>query len=638
MEQMPPYTQQQSYPAYQPRKSRWWIVLLIFIMLFFFGVIFFIVGLFTLVKGPFTEKPVEIKSGSVIELRVRGELAENLQTAPLALLGGETQNATLLDVINGIQRAKEDERIRGLYYRSGGLDCGMAKASEIRDALIDFKESGKFFEAYLDFGGELDYYFASVADSIFMPTEGILELNGFAIEDIFWKETLDKIGIQFYVEQFEEFKSAGESYSRTGFSAPARQSLRDLLNQRQETFLHAITASRKMERETTAAAFNRGIYTADSLLEHGFIDAIRPEGYVRERLLRRTADDDTTQKKSPLITMATYAHSADKSSREIAQGKQIALIYASGVIMSGETESTPILDEAIVASRAFVRYIRQAREDKRIKAIILRIDSPGGSVMASDEIWEELERTRTVKPVYASMSDVAASGGYYIAMACDTLIAHPESITGSIGVISTIPNLSGLLKKIGAHADTLKSTDGALFLNPLFPFSEKDRKQYRQLSANTYQRFVQRVADSRGKTFEAARLLARGRVWTGSAAYTHGLVDTLGGLRTALNLAKRRIGIPPDQRVRLRVYPQPQEPWDVFKKLFEQLSEGDTRASRLLASGERRGAAALVDLPGWPLLPQSVRSQLAYLVLLHRIGAEERILAALPSISPVRMK
>ena len=633
MEQMPPYsaTQQQTMPAVARRKSRWWIVLLILFLLFVFGVIFFMVGLLALVKGPFSEKPVEIKPGSVVELRVRGQLGENLQTAPLSLLGTETQSATFLELINGIQRAATDDRIRGLYYRSGDLLCGMAKAVEIRDALIKFKESGKFFKAYLDIGGELDYFFASAADSIFMPTEGMFELNGFAIEDLFWKETLDKIGVQFYVEQFEEFKSAGESYSRTGFSAPARQSLREILIQRQQILLQAVAAGRKLEPAMVSAAFNRGLYSADSLLELGFIDATRSEGSVRDHLLTRESEQDSS-KKIPLISMAHYARSADKSGQEVVQGKQIALIYASGVIMPGEDEMIPLLDEATIASRKFVRYIRQARDDKRIKAIILRIDSPGGSVMASDEIWEEIGRARKIKPVYASMSDVAASGGYYIAMACDTLIAHPASITGSIGVISTIPNLSGALKKIGAHTDSLKTAEGALFLNPLYPFTDKDKKKFRQLSANIYQRFVQRVADSRGKSFEEARLLARGRVWTGEAAYTHGLVDTLGGLRTALDLAKRRIGIGADQKVRLRVFPQPQEPWDLFKKLFEQLSNQNSSRSRLEA------ASLASTLPAWPLLPEQVRSQLEYLALLHRLGERERILAAMPSIAPLAVK
>ncbi len=258
--------------------------------------------------------------------------------------------------------------------------------------------------------------------------------------------------------------------------------------------------------------------------------------------------------------------------------------------------------------------------------------------MASDEIWEEIERAKAVKPVYASMSDVAASGGYYIAMACDTIIAHPQSITGSIGVISTIPNLSGMLKKIGAHVDTLKSTNSALFLDPLLPFSEKDRKLFRQLSANTYQRFVQRVADSRGKTFAEARELARGRVWTGEAAFANGLVDTLGGFRTALTLAKRRIGVAEGQKVRLRIFPQPQEPWDVFRKLIDQLSEQGNGGRMMSAENRRINAEMAGSLPLLPLLPEAMRSQLHYLLLLHQIGAEERVLAALPSIAPLQIR
>ncbi len=301
MEQMPPYSQVQTqgYPPQPPRKSRWWIVIVAIMALFLFMFLFFIIGILTLVKGPFAEKPIEVKPESVIELRIRGTLEEHIRTAPLALLGGETQSATFFDLLNGIQRAKNDNRIRGLYYRSGDLSCGMAKATEIRDALLDFRKSGKFFHAYIDFGAELDYYFASAADSIFMPTEGMLEFNGFAIQDIFWKETLDKVGVQFYVEQFEEFKAAGESYSRTGFSAPARQSLGDLLRQRHETFLNAISAGRNLEPGLAGAALSRGIYSADSLLAQGFIDGVRSEGDVRDHFRLRKAAGDSSGKKGP---------------------------------------------------------------------------------------------------------------------------------------------------------------------------------------------------------------------------------------------------------------------------------------------------------------------------------------------------
>ena len=634
MEQMSPYPP----PPPQPRRrSRWWIPLVLFLGFGLFGFIFLIIGLVTLIGGPFAEKPVEIKAGSVLELRVNGSLNENQRTAPLAVLGSETQSASFLDLLNGLQRAKTDDRIIGLYYRSGGLSCGFAKATEIRDALLDFKQSGKFFHAFIDVGGELDYYFASAADSIFMPTEGMLELNGFAIEDIFWKESLEKVGIEFYVEAFEEFKSAGESYSRTGFSAPARQSLRALLQQRQHTMLDAIAQGRHLEKEAAAAALNRGIYTADSLQALGFIDAIRSEGTVQEHFKRRPTPADSVSKKAPLVTMGGYIHSPEKGKQEVVENRQIAVIYASGMILPGEGDATPILEEAVVASRSYARYLRQAREDKRIKAIILRIDSPGGSVMAADEIWEEVVKTRRVKPIYASMSDVAASGGYYIAMGCDTIIAHPQSITGSIGVVSTIPNVSKMLGKIGAHVDTLKSTEGALFLNPLLRFSAADQKKFHQLSASIYQRFVERVATSRGKTFEQARQLARGRVWTGEAAHDYGLIDTLGGYRTALNIAKRRIGIAPDQKVRLRVYPPPQEPWDALKKLFEQLTKEDSGMGSRTAWNASAGSLAAA-LPMWPLLPAPVREQLNYLLILQRLGQREPVLAALPSISPLQIR
>ncbi len=620
-------------PATPRPKNRWWIVLLIVFGVLIFGFIFMAVGFIALLRGSFESKPVSIKSNTVLQLHVRGYIEEYARTAPLALLSSESGHATsFLDLLTAIGHAKEDDRILGLFYRSGDFKCGMAKASELREALRDFKSSGKFIHAYLDLGGELDYYFASVADSIFMPTEGMMELNGFAIQDIFWKESLEKIGIRFHVQQFEEYKSAAESYSRTGFSPFARQSYQALLSARYQAYLQTICADRKLDVRHADAALKRGVYTADTLLALNFIDAIRPESYVRDHLLHLTNGGDSSKHKNTMIAINTYIQGYDKqpAKETIARDKQIAVIFGSGMMLPGDEEAMPAFSESYIASRTFARYLQQARDDKRIKAVILRIDSPGGSVMAADEIWEEIERTKQLKPVYASLSDVAASGGYYMAMACDTIITHAQTVTGSIGVISAIPNFSQSLSKLSASTDTIATSPSALFLNPLMPFTEQDKRQFFRLSANIYQRFVERVAQSRGKTFPQTRELAKGRVWSGEAAVKNGLADTLGGFQTALDMAKRRIGIPEGQKVRLRFYPQPEDPWDAFMKLFDQFKVAENATMALDAK------SLTAAWPAWTLLPETVKQQLVYLLFLNYLSEHEKVLTALPALPLIK--
>ncbi len=613
------------------RRSSGCLIVAIIIGVVFVGFILLMAVFIGVFKGSFASKPVTIKPNTIVQLRISGTIEERSSSNPFSILGAKKQgDLTFFDVLQTLQRAKEDENIIGLYYRGGELRSGMAKAMELRDALKDFKTSGKFIYAFIETGNELDYLFASVADTIYMPTEGLLEMNGFAIEDIFWPDTFDKLGIKFHVDQFEEYKSAGESYTRKKFSPYAREALGDLLQQYYETLIRGIAQSRHLPPTFVRSALSRGIYTADSLLALGFIDRIQTESTVKERMLDNTKGaTDSVQarkKKRHLVMLGQYSKSlATKAvKQEIIKDKQIALISATGIILPGEVENAPFVSEDVIASQTFIRYLKQAREDKRIKAIILRIDSPGDSVLAADAIWEEVIKTKKVKPIYASLSDVAASGGYYIAMACDSIIAHPETITGSIGVISTIPNFSGTLAKIGAHVDTVTTSPSALFFDPFLPFSERDKRLLRTYSASAYKRFVERVADSRSMTFEQARKVARGRVWTGEAALRHGLVDTLGGLQTALNLVKRRIGVAPDQKVRLRMFPPKPDPIDAFLKLFEQLSEQQSSHMHI----SKRNLAAMIPL--WDLWPESFKKQFIYFWYLNQLGSRERILMAMP--------
>lgn len=690
------YPQYPKYPPYptERRRSRWWIPVVI-ICVIIFGFIAVIVGLIAAVGSSFKNKTVVIREKTVLQLKIAGTLEERSSASFFDVLLSDNNPVTYLDVLIAIKRAKDDKNIVGMYLTGGDFKAGFSKANEIRAALEDFKTSGKFIYSFIETGDERDYFLASVADSVFMPTEGLLEMNGFATTRTFLKGTLDKIGVEFYVFQFEEYKSFVEQFTRKGYSEPAKQEDRELLTNRLKTFVQAVAGTRKMDEAAVNAALARGVYTTDSLLALGFIDGLRSEGGVRDAMRDRIAngsivlntekpeqpvkkgdrkdDKSDTQKsnakdngksedksknraedksnnnenseplgKSEKLHLVTLAKYVDSDSYKDAGGDdktnsntQIALIAASGsIVSSGDS------DENIVAS-ALIKNIQKARENKKIKAIILRIDSPGGSVIASDAIWEEIVRTRAVKPVYASMSDVAASGGYYIAMPCDTIIAHPTTITGSIGLFLILPNASKLINNLGVSVDTVKSSPDAIPYDPALPLTDANKQRLYKQSETIYKRFVSRMAESRHKTFEDARAVAKGRVWTGVAARERGLVDTLGGLYTAIGIAKRRLGIAEGTRVTIKRYPEQKDSYQrVMERIFNDDKENENGVSlreELNQALRRKSEADMQEkIPFWTLIPESVRPQIQYLLKLSTMARTEQVLMVLPAIPDIR--
>jgi protease-4 len=608
------------------RKSRWWIPVVIILSVFVFGFFIVAVGLFALFGSAFKSKPVVVKPHSVLRLHVQGPLEEYASPGPFSFLDSNTDgDVNFLQAITAIKRAKDDDHIAGAYYHSGDIWAGFAKAIELKEALVEFKKAGKFIHAFLEFGSELDYFFASLADSIYMPAEGIAQLNGFGVSELFLKGTYDKIGFDFHVEQFEEYKSAGETYNRKKFSDPARRNIEEIMWQRFATYTNTIAENRNLPVDRVSTLIRKGLYSADELLEHGFIDNILPEGEVHERIKKAVYGDsvNVADEKLNTISLAKYAQSDSyKRSGKPATSAQIAIILGSGMIVPGETGDVSPFSEPLIGSTTFSRYLKKAREDKKTDAVILRIDSPGGSVLAADAIWEEIKKTAEVKPVYATMSDVAASGGYYIAMACDTIIAHPQTITGSIGVISIIPNFAKALDKIGASVDTISTGKSAFFLHPYLPLIDEDKLKFHALSERVYHRFVEKVAQARNMPFEKARELARGRVWIGEDALKVGLVDTLGGFQTAINIVKRRLGVPEDAKVRVRFYPEPRDSFSAFINFLRYFTE-----SRLNPKSKETPVSTTAVSA---ILPRELQAQIDYLYALYRLSLNERILVALP--------
>ncbi len=623
----------------QPRKSRWWIPVVIIVGIIAAIIIFFIAGI-AVITSSFEKEPYSVKNNSVLYLNLSGSLEERVKDSPFNFMN-MNNNFTFSELMIAIKRAKTDERIGGIFIKNSIASMGFAKAEEIKDAIDDFRKSGKFVYAYMDFGKELDYYLALSADKIFVPREGLMELNGFAVTSLFYKDMFEKIGIDYFVLGFEDFKSAAEPYSRTSFSDSARYQYRVLLDQRLNHFVDAVVESRGIEKQLVSDALNRGIYSADTLLALGFVDSLLFEEdvkqLIKEKIFGSKTDAKKGKKKSDnkysLVSVGKYMQDLPevKDKKMITdRSKQIAIIYASGPLV--EQMQGQFSDELQITSKEFIASLKKAREDDDVKVIIIRIDSPGGSVMTSDAIYEEIKNTTKIKPVYASMSDVAASGGYYIASPCDTIIAHPSTITGSIGVVMAIPNFSKLVDNVYLKVDTISTGPAATQLSGLVPLKDTDKEKVRVLAKNVYDRFIKKVAKHRHKTYDEIREIAKGRVWTGEDAYKIGLVDVLGGMETALSLAKKRMGVPDSMKVYIQEYPERKDQMALILQLFglDDGNDDEVKSSFSETMAKLLGVKAEDFLPAYSNLPENVKTQLKHVANIMKISEKEKVLMTLP--------
>ncbi|TAL67055.1 MAG: signal peptide peptidase SppA [Bacteroidetes bacterium] len=628
--QMPPGY----YPPYQQKKSRWWIpvVIVVGVLIVFFSII---IGIFSAIGSSFSKEPFTVKDNSVLYLDFGKVVGESPSNNPFNFLGEES-HATFFDILTAIKAAKDDNRIKGIFFKSTPNNMGLARANEIQNALKDFKQSGKFIYAYIETGREQDYYFALPADKIYMPSEGILEMNGFGGASMFLKGFFDKLGIEFYVLGFEDFKSAGESLSRKNFSDSSRYQLQVILNQRLKMFVDAVVDFRKMDRKLVMDVLNRGVYSADSLKALGFIDEFAQESDVKdmlkEKIFGKTKPDDK-DKKLRLVSVSNYTDDLPEVKKEnlASEKNQIAIIFAEGSVM--DEGGSPFSSEKVICTKEMVKYLKKAREDKDVKAIILRINSPGGSVITSDAIRDEIIKTKKVKPIFASMGDIAGSGGYYIPMACDTIIAHPATITGSIGVILAVPNFHGLLNKLDITVDTISSNPGANSLNGLLPYSDVEKKKLYNIGKPIYDRFIQKVAQHRHKTFEEAHALAKGRVWTGEDALKRGLVDVNGGLFDAISIVKKRIGVPEKMKVRVKIYPEPVDEVTALLRMFGFEKENDDAST---GNFFKKNLSAIFGVSRddvyyfYNSMPDGMKQQVNYMLDILGISQKERVIMAMP--------
>jgi protease IV len=519
----------------------------------------------------------------ILELDLTDGIAETRPADPVsAVLARHRQ--VLSDVLDGLRRARADDRVRGLVARVGGRPIGLAVVQELRRAIREFGDAGKTTVAWAEsFGefsaGNVSYYLATAFDSIFLQPSGDLGLTGIAVERVFLRGALDKIGADFQVAKRHEYKSAAEQLTERHFSEPAREETERLTASVTEQLAGAIADRRRLSREQVSQLIDRGPYLAAQALDAGLVDSLgyRDEVYAS---IREQAGADAV-----LLYLGRYqrARALAERVRKLPAWHEpvVALIHATGPIRRGRSGRGPLSGGAM-GSDTIAAAIRSASSDDQVRAVVLRVNSPGGSYVASDTIWREVVRAReTGKPVVVSMGDVAASGGYFISMAADVIVAQPGTVTGSIGVLTGKPVLGETLGRAGITSDLILQGAHAAMFSQLRPFTPDEWALVDDWLDHIYADFTGKVAEGRGMTVERVHELARGRVWTGADALANGLVDELGGLDRALAVARGRAGLPDSAPV--RAYPRVR-PLDRLHPAASSESRGAAGAS-LLASG-----------------------------------------------------
>lgn len=473
----------------------------------------------------------------------------------------------LNDILNNIKKAKSDPDIKGIYLDLSVIPAGIATVEEIRNALIDFKESGKFILSYADTYTQPSYYLASVADKVYMNPEGLLMFVGLRSEIMFFKEALDKLGIEPQIIRHGKFKSAVEPFMYTKMSDENREQIKTYMGSIWDQMLKGISAQRNISvKKLNELADNLTLRDAQATVDNGLIDGLKYKDQVLSELASLTGKTD--EQKIEHISLAKYTKVPDKKRKSFEKNK-IAVIYASGTVMMGEGEEGTIGSDRI--SRAF----REARKDSSIKAIVFRVNSGGGSALASEVIWREVKLAQETKPVIASLGDVAASGGYYIVAPAQKIIASPNTITGSIGVFGLLFNGKKLLNdKLGIHVSVVKTnkfSDLGTFSRSL---TAQEREVIQYSIEDTYDNFISHVAEGRHMKKEEVDKIGQGRVWSGANAINIGLIDSFGGLEDAIQVAAEAANL---ENYRIVDYPKLKEPLQQFIEEFQ----GNVRASVL---------------------------------------------------------
>ena len=548
------------------------------------GVIALIVGGLTLVVAHFKGKTAQLPEDIVLTADLTGGLVDGAEPSPLSrVLFG--QKTTLRDFIDALERAGNDPRVKALYLQIGDDSLALPKIQQVRDAIAKFRAKGKFAIAFADTFGEgapgtRPYYLATACDEIWLQPLGEVGITGLRSEQMFFKGFLEKLGITASFERREDFKTAMNMLTEAQMTSAQREELEALLTSLQDQINRGIAAARKLRVADVAALVDRAPLSADAAKAAGLVDrvAYRDEALWRAQL--RAGAGAKTMALSRYLTAAGRPHQS---------GTRIALIYGTGLITRTSSEASALTNDTQFTARAVERAFNAAARDKDVRAIVFRIDSPGGSATASETIWRDVMRAHQHgKPIIVSMGDVAASGGYYVAAPADKIVAEPATLTGSIGVLGGKIILGDLFAKLGITTDSVQRGANADMYSLTRDFSPQARQRFSGQLDDTYRGFKDHVAAGRHLTADAVEAAAKGRVWTGEDALRLGLVDALGGYDTALALARRAANLPADAPIDVVVYPRER---GLAALLFGRLTDNDDDTGGPAATLEKSLAA-----------------------------------------------
>ena len=572
-----------------------------------------VVGLLiALLVYSFREREPDVRDRSVLVLKVAGALPDYTNDDPFAakFLGAESNSLTSL--LTQLKKAKVDKRVDAVLLDIDFIDVGWGKAAEIRDAVTDFRASGKPVYAYMEFGADKELYVATAADRVYVAPAGDLFINGLAAEAMFYKGSLDKLGIEMDVYQIGKYKNAPDAYTRDKMSDAQREVINALLDDFFNRYVETVARDRKKSVEDVRALIDNAPITARQAQETGLIDGALVREEVEGELKKRIGGYKDDEKLRTVSDTQYKRISAD--SLGLNKGDGVAIIYASGAINSGASNDGSFGGDQMVGSDTVVKAINDARDSSTIKAIVLRVDSPGGGIYPSDMIWHAVEAAKKKKPVVVSMGDVAASGGYYISAGANKIVAEPATITGSIGVFAGKPVLKGFYDWLGISSEYVLRGKNAGMYRETEKFTPEERARFVALIDHFYwEEFLPKVAEGRKRDREYVHSIAQGRVWTGQQAKERGLVDEFGGLDRAVQIAGELAGIPADKGIRRVVFPAPRT---FFQQLFDREDEEATAA----AIKSRQQEQAVINS-----LPENMRRAARYARMFDRMQRGEAL-------------
>jgi protease-4 len=510
------------------------------------------------------EKPVEIKDNSILMLKLDEPITDRKPAIPFF----SAKALGLNQILENIQKAKEDEKIKGIYLEPSVIPVGFATIEEIRNAILDFKESGKFVICHSDFYTQSSYYLATSADKIYMNPEGYFPLIGLRAQLMFFKGSLDKLGIKAEIIRHGKFKSAVEPLMYDKMSNENREQLKTIIGSIWNYTVSEISVQRGITKDKiNSLADNLKVWDAESTVKHGLVDSLLYKDHVLDKLKELTGIKES--KKLNFVSLAKYSKVPETKKHKGLAKNKVAVIYASGIVQLGDE------GEGTISSERISNAIREARLDSTIKAIVFRVNSGGGDAIASEVIWRELSLAKEAKPVIASFGDIAASGGYYIAVSADTIVAGQATITGSIGVFGVIFNMKDFLdNKLGITMDVEKTNKYSDLMSGYRALTSREKEVFQKFVDEFYSTFVTHVSEGRNMTYDEVDKIGEGRVWSGINAKEIGLVDVYGGLSTAVDIAVEKAKL---EKYRIVELPKLEDP---VEQLIKELM-GEVRISQI---------------------------------------------------------